>query len=63
MSAFYLLGYGAMAVPTILAGWAATVWSPERTLAPFLGCVALASVVAGVLGWRLDAPDADADID
>lgn len=63
MSAFYLFGYGAMAVPTILAGWAATVWSPEQILAPFLGCVALASVVAGVLGWRLDAPDADADID
>lgn len=63
MSAFYLGGYGAMAVPTILAGWAATVWSPEQILAPFLGCVALASVVAGVLGWRLDAPDADADID
>ncbi|GAA3530004.1 MFS transporter [Aeromicrobium flavum] len=63
MSAFYLLGYGAMAVPTILAGWAATVWSPEQILAPFLVCVAMASVVAGVLGWRLDAPDADADID
>jgi len=26
MSAFYLLAYSAMAVPTILAGWAATEW-------------------------------------
>ncbi|MBC9225504.1 MFS transporter [Aeromicrobium sp. 636] len=63
MSAFYVLAYSAMAVPTILAGWAATTWSPEQILAPFLACVALASVVAGVLGWRLQAPDADAVID
>lgn len=63
MSAFYVLAYSAMAVPTILAGWAATVWSPEQILAPFLSCVALASVVAGILGWRLDAPDADVDLD
>src|SRR4051812_50091031 len=26
MSAFYVLAYAAMAVPTILAGWAATTW-------------------------------------
>lgn len=63
MSAFYVLAYSAMAVPTLLAGWAATVWSPSQILAPFLVCVALASVVAGVLGWRLDAPDADVDLD
>lgn len=63
MSAFYVSAYGAMAVPTILAGWAATVWSPSQILAPFLLCVAGASVVAGILGWRLDAPDADVDLD
>lgn len=63
MSAFYVLAYVAMAVPTIVAGWAATVWSPQQILAPFLVCVALASVLAGVLGWRLEAPDADVDLD
>ncbi len=63
MSAFYVLGYLALAVPTILAGWAATVWSPQQILGPFLGCVAAASLVAASLGWRLRAPDADVDLD
>lgn len=48
MSAFYLVAYGAMAVPTVLAGVAATVWSPTVVLAPFSVVVAgLAVAVAG----------------
>lgn len=55
MSAFYVGAYGSMAVPTIIAGWAATVWTPESIYAPFMICAALASVAAGVLGLRLHA--------
>jgi MFS family permease len=50
MSAYYLLAYGAMAVPTILAGWAATTWSLSAVFPWFTGAVALACVAAGVLG-------------
>jgi len=59
MSAFYLLAYSAMAVPTVLAGWAATVWSAETIFAPFMVLVALACTGAGVLGLRVrgTAPD------
>lgn len=63
MSAFYVGAYGALAVPTLLAGWAATVWSPEQIFAPFLALVACGSLAAAVLGWTLDAPDADVDLD
>lgn len=63
MSAFYLIAYGALAAPTILAGWAATRWDPEQIIAPFFGCVAAMCLVAAVLGWRLPAPDADVDLD
>jgi MFS family permease len=50
MSAYYVLAYGAMAVPTILAGWAATEWSLAAIFPWFTAAVALACVLAGVLG-------------
>ena len=50
MSAYYVLAYGAMAVPTILAGWAATQWSLAAIFPWFTAAVALACVLAGVLG-------------
>jgi MFS family permease len=61
MSAFYVLAYAALALPTVLAGWAATVWSAESIFAPFMVLVALACVTAGVLGLKVPvaAPGAD----
>ncbi|MFT4188818.1 MAG: MFS transporter [Aeromicrobium sp.] len=53
MSAFYVLAYGSMAVPTILAGAAATVWGVEAIFAPFMACVAAASLLAAFLGSRV----------
>jgi MFS family permease len=50
MSAYYVLAYGAMAVPTILAGWAATQWSLATIFPFFTAAVALACLSAGVLG-------------
>lgn len=50
MSAYYVLAYGAMAVPTILAGWAATQWSLAQIFPWFTAAVALACLTAGVLG-------------
>lgn len=58
MSAFYVLAYAALALPTILAGWAATVWSPEQIFAPFMSLVAIACLSAGLMGQRGGA-DAD----
>lgn len=58
MSAFYVLAYAALALPTVLAGWAATVWSPEAIFAPFMGLVALACLAAGVLGTKVPAVEA-----
>lgn len=52
MSAYYLLAYSAMAVPTILAGWAATTWGLGAVFPWFTAAVALACVGAGVLGIR-----------
>lgn len=50
MSAFYLLAYTAMAVPTIAAGWAATRW-PLATVFPwFAGFVAAACLAAAAVG-------------
>jgi MFS family permease len=66
MSAFYVLAYGAMAVPTVLAGWAATVWSPQTIFAPFMITVALACTAAAVMGLRTRTADvevADSDDD
>lgn len=53
MSAFYVLAYGAMAVPTILAGWAATQFGAREIFAPFMVVVALACTAAGLLGLRV----------
>lgn len=50
MSAYYVLAYGAMAVPTILAGWAATQWSLAQIFPWFTAGVALACLAAGALG-------------
>jgi phosphatidylglycerophosphate synthase len=52
MSAFYVLAYSAMAVPTILAGWAATEWGLAAVLPWFSLATALACLTAGVLGLR-----------
>jgi len=52
MSAYYVLAYGAMAVPTVLAGWAATTWGLAAVFPWFTGAVALACVAAGSLGVR-----------
>jgi MFS family permease len=50
MSAFYVLAYTAMAIPTILAGWAATRWSLDAVFPWFAGVVALACLAAAVVG-------------
>ncbi|HEU4568035.1 MAG TPA: MFS transporter [Marmoricola sp.] len=52
MSAYYVLAYGAMAVPTVLAGWAATAWGLAAVFPWFTGAVALACAAAGLLGVR-----------
>lgn len=52
MSAYYLLAYTAMAVPTILAGWAATEWGLEAIFPWFAGVTALACLFAAALGAR-----------
>ena len=50
MSAYYLLGYTAMVVPTILAGWAATEWPLSEVFPWFAGAVAVACLVAAGAG-------------
>jgi MFS family permease len=56
MSAFYLLAYTAMAVPTLLAGWAATRWSLVAVFPWFAGTVALACLAAAAVGaWTIRA--------
>jgi MFS family permease len=57
MSAYYVLAYGAMAVPTILAGWAATQWSLATIFPWFAAAVALACVLAGALGMLAREPE------
>ncbi|WP_433635109.1 MFS transporter [Nocardia sp. CA-120079] len=52
MSAYYLLAYTAMALPTILAGWAATEWGLSEVFPWFVGAVAFACLVAAGLGLR-----------
>ncbi|WP_433527411.1 MFS transporter [Nocardia pseudovaccinii] len=52
MSAYYLLAYTAMALPTILAGWAATEWGLSEVFPWFVGAVASACLVAAGLGLR-----------
>jgi MFS family permease len=50
MSAYYLLAYSAMAVPTIAAGWAATRWPLATVFPVFAGAVALACLAAAAVG-------------
>jgi len=52
MSAFYLLAYTAMAVPTLLAGWAATEWDLAAVFPWFAAAVALACLGAACAGLR-----------
>ncbi|WP_280424380.1 MFS transporter [Nocardia carnea] len=56
MSAYYLLAYTAMALPTVLAGWAATAWGLDRVFPWFIAAVALACLVAALLGLRRGRP-------
>lgn len=60
MSAFYVLAYGAMAVPTLIAGWAATQWGVDAVFAPFMACVAAACLLAAWLGTRVPEVTPDA---
>src|SRR3954454_19138355 len=60
MSAFYVLAYGAMAVPTILAGWAATTWAWPRcsrgSRSRWASCASsLAPSGCSVAGWPVAA--------
>lgn len=52
MSAYYLLAYSAMALPTVLAGWAATRWGIAAIFPWFAIAVALACAGAAVIGLR-----------
>ncbi len=63
MSAFYVLAYSAMAVPTVLAGWAATIWSPRTIFAPFMVTVAVACTAAAVMGLRSRAEQRAAEVE
>ncbi len=60
MSAFYVLAYLALAVPTVLAGWAATAWSADSVFTPFMMAVAVACLTAGGLGLRVPRLEPDA---
>ncbi|MFD3745035.1 MFS transporter [Nocardia sp. NPDC058633] len=52
MSAFYLLAYSAMALPTLAAGWAATTWGIATVFPWFIVIVSVACVGAALLGLR-----------
>jgi MFS family permease len=52
MSAFYLAAYTAMAVPTLLAGWAATTWELAAVFPWFAVAVATACLGAAIVGVR-----------
>ncbi|TWP33851.1 MFS transporter [Leekyejoonella antrihumi] len=56
MSAFYLCCYAAMAVPTILAGAAASRWGLPHTYAGFAVVVAMACGAAGMMAYRSAPP-------
>lgn len=59
MSAFYLCAYSAMAVPTLIAGWAATRWGVAAIFPWFSFAVATACAAAGLLGLRGDRSTSD----
>ncbi|MBF6173936.1 MFS transporter [Nocardia blacklockiae] len=52
MSAYYLLAYTSMALPTIVAGWAATTWGMGTVFPWFVLVVAAACLVAAAIGLR-----------
>ncbi|GAB2723319.1 MFS transporter [Nocardia thraciensis] len=52
MSAYYLLAYTSMALPTIVAGWAATTWGMGTVFPWFVAVVAVACLVAAGIGVR-----------
>lgn len=52
MSAYYLLAYTGLAVPTVLAGAAATTWGLAATFPWFSLAVGLMCLTAGLLGLR-----------
>ncbi|WP_327144954.1 MFS transporter [Nocardia sp. NBC_01327] len=52
MSAYYLLAYSAMALPTVVAGWAATTWGLTTVFPWFVVAVAVACLTAAGLGMR-----------
>ncbi|MCM6774098.1 MFS transporter [Nocardia sp. CDC159] len=52
MSAYYLLAYSAMALPTVVAGWAATTWGMGTVFPWFIAVVALACLGAAGIGIR-----------
>lgn len=52
MSAYYLLAYTSMALPTVLAGWAATTWGLHTVFPWFVAIVAVACLAAATLGLR-----------
>ncbi|MFE3544894.1 MFS transporter [Nocardia sp. NPDC059177] len=52
MSAYYLLAYSAMALPTLAAGWAATTWGIATIFPWFIAIVAVACVLAALIGLR-----------
>ncbi|MGE0219112.1 MFS transporter [Mycolicibacterium sp.] len=52
MSAFYLLAYGSMAVPTLVAGWAATRWHLVSVFPWFAVGAAIACLAAAAIGLR-----------
>jgi hypothetical protein len=52
MSAYYLLAYSALALPTVAAGWAATRWGMTTIFPWFVVLVAVACLAAAALGVR-----------
>ena len=52
MSAYYLLAYTAMALPTVVAGWASTTWGLTTVFPWFVVAVSLACLAAAGLGLR-----------
>lgn len=52
MSAFYILAYSAMTVPTVLAGWAATEWGIAAIFPWFASIIAVVCLLAALIGTR-----------
>lgn len=52
MSAFYILAYAAMTVPTVLAGWAATEWGIATIFPWFAAIIAVVCLLAALIGAR-----------